>query len=183
LQGAYDVALRTFKQEDRNYQTAKNIAEGLDVGYQIEEGLIARLGQDHDLKRAVHERAVIFYKGNKQILTTLAGVYVSARGLHEGTEVLGAMKKGFEEGMKDIAEFGGKIKEKALELAFGEFVSKDALQIFVNSITDWESFSGPKILEYRALATQNVKDAAEIVNTGKQKRVEIYLRYATAKQQ
>ena len=106
LELARDEARHHYEKEDETYQLLKDIAENLEIGYDVGETLITKLKQTHDVKERVYRRAVTFFTTNEHVFTILGTVYTSQHGLHEVTQATEAMKEGVNKGLEDIADLG-----------------------------------------------------------------------------
>jgi len=113
LQLARDQALHAFQKQDRHYQLLKDIAENLQIGYDVGETLVAKLKQTHDVKDQVYRRSVTFFTTNEHVFTILGAVYTSQHGLHEATQAHEAMKRGVNKGLEDVADLGREREREA----------------------------------------------------------------------
>ena len=109
LELARDEARYHYEKEDETYQLLKDIAENLEIGYDVGETLITKLKQTHDVKERVYRRAVTFFTTNEHVFTILGTVYTSQHGLHEVTQATEAMKEGVNKGLEDIADLGANL--------------------------------------------------------------------------
>jgi hypothetical protein len=182
LEFAAAEAKQTFTDEDRKYQLIKDVAESLDVGYNVGETLITKLTQTHEVKSQVYRKSVVFFTTNEHVFTTLDAVYASQYGLNEGTQTLEAMKDGVNKGLEDVAEIGGKIEQEGIRAGYGATLSPESVQKLVDSIVEYQETSRQLIEEMRIVATKNAKDIDRIVNDGNARSVEAISKYSKASQ-
>ncbi len=170
-----------LNEEDRRYQLIKNVAENLKIGYNVGEGLMANLRQTHNSKEAVYLLGITFFGTNEHLLTALAVNYVSQAGLHEQTQVVESMKKGINEGIEQFARTGTKLKEAAIDTAYGATISADSHKKLVDAIATFQEQSYQRIRENREKATNNAKEIERITDEGKERTSKALENYLTKK--
>ena len=116
---------RRYEDEDETYQLLKDIAENLEIGYDVGETLITKLKQTHDVKERVYRRAVTFFTTNEHVFTILGTVYQSQHGLHEVTQATEAMKDGVNKGLEDVADLGRELERAALKAGYGSTIDPE----------------------------------------------------------
>ncbi|MEK6968542.1 MAG: cell surface protein, partial [Nanoarchaeota archaeon] len=177
LQLARDEAGRAFKVEERRYQLLKDVADNIQVGYNIGESLIDKLQQTHDVKDQLYRKAVVFFSTNEHVYTLLSALYTSTFGLNEAARTVAAMQRGAEEAIKDVATIGTKVATDALEPAYGRTIGADAVKVLVDSIVQFQQDSLPLIDKYRKEATENADEITRIVEDGKKRVHEVAGQY------
>lgn len=169
LQLARDETERVFNQEDRKYQLIKDVAESLQVGYNVGETLIAKLKQTHDVKDRVYRKSVAFFATNEHVFTTMDAVYTSQHGLNEATQTLEGMKDGANKGLEDIAELGRNLERAALKAGYGSTLNPQSVQKLVDAIVSYQVESKEMIKQLRDDSEKSAKEIERIVEDGKQR--------------
>ncbi len=178
LELARDEARQKFEEEDETYQLLKDIAENLEIGYDVGETLITKLKQTHDVKERVYRRAVTFFTTNEHVFTILGTVYQSQHGLHEVTQATEAMKDGVNKGLEDIASLGRELERAALKAGYGSTVNPESVQKLVDAISDFQIESLEMIAELRKESDASTKAIRKSVEEGKKKYQETLARHA-----
>ncbi len=178
LELARDEAKHHFEEEDETYQLLKDIAENLQIGYDVGETLITKLKQTHDVKERVYRRAVTFFTTNEHVFTILGTVYTSQHGLHEVTQATEAMKEGVNKGLEDVADLGRELERAAIKAGYGSTIDPESVQKLVNSITDFQVESLEMIAELRKESEESTKAIRKTVEAGKRKYQETVARHA-----
>jgi hypothetical protein len=178
LELARDEARHTFEQEDENYQLLKDIAENLEIGYDVGETLITKLKQTHDVKERVYRRAVTFFTTNEHVFTILGTVYTSQHGLHEVTQATEAMKEGVNKGLEDIADLGRELERAALKAGYGSTINPESVQKLVDAISGFQIESLEMIAELRKESDESTKAIRATVEEGKRKYQETLAKHA-----
>ncbi|WP_153557244.1 cell surface protein [Roseimaritima sediminicola] len=178
LELARDEARRHFQQEDRTYQLLKDIAENLQIGYDVGETLITKLRQTHDVKERVYRRAVTFFTTNEHVFTILGTVYTSQQGLHEVTQATEAMKEGVNKGLEDVANLGRELERAALRAGYGSTINPESVQKLVDAISGFQIESLEMITELRKESEQSTKQIRSAVEEGKQKYQQTLAKFA-----
>ncbi|KAA1261518.1 hypothetical protein LF1_40680 [Rubripirellula obstinata] len=173
-----DEARHNFEKEDENYQLLKDIAENLEIGYDVGETLITKLKQTHDVKERVFRRAVTFFTTNEHVFTILGTVYTSQHGLHEVTQATEAMKEGVNKGLEDIADLGRELERAALKAGYGSTISPESVQKLVDSISGFQIESLEMIAELRKESDASTKAIRKSVEEGKKKYQETLAKHA-----
>lgn len=173
-----DEARHRFEKEDKTYQLLKDIAENLEIGYDVGETLITKLKQTHDVKERVFRRAVTFFTTNEHVFTILGTVYTSQHGLHEVTQATEAMKEGVNEGLEDVANLGRKLERAALKAGYGSTIDPESVQKLVDSISGFQIESLQLIAELRKESDQSTKAIRKSVEAGKRKYQQTLAKYA-----
>ncbi|TWU01919.1 cell surface protein [Neorhodopirellula pilleata] len=173
-----DEARHRFEEEDKTYQLLKDIAENLEIGYDVGETLITKLKQTHDVKERVFRRAVTFFTTNEHVFTILGTVYTSQHGLHEVTQATEAMKEGVNKGLEDIASLGRELERAALKAGYGSTIDPESVQKLVDSISGFQIESLQMIAELRKESEESTKAIRKSVEEGKKKYQETLGRYA-----
>ncbi|SMP41359.1 hypothetical protein SAMN06265222_101567 [Neorhodopirellula lusitana] len=173
-----DEARFKFEDEDKTYQLLKDIAENLEIGYDVGETLITKLKQTHDVKERVFRRAVTFFTTNEHVFTILGTVYTSQHGLHEVTQATEAMKEGVNKGLEDVASLGRELERAALKAGYGSTIDPESVQKLVDSISGFQIESLQMIAELRKESEESTKAIRKSVEEGKKKYQETLGRYA-----
>jgi hypothetical protein len=179
LEQKRDEARFALEDQNRKYQLIKDVAENLEVGYNVGDTLIARLQQSHDVKDQLYKRAVTFFETNEQVFTTMDAVYTSEQGTHEQTQSINAMEEGANKGLEQIATLGTEIEKAALKTGYGSTYNPQSVKMLVDSIVNFQTESIGLIKQYREESTKNTKEIAQIVEDGRQKCAEAINRYST----
>ena len=173
-----DEARYSFEREDATYQLLKDIAENLEVGYDVGETLITKLKQTHDVKERVYRRSVTFFTTNEHVFTILGTVYTSQHGLHEVTQATEAMKTGVNKGLEDIADLGRELERAALKAGYGSTINPESVQKLVDAISGFQVESLEMIADLRKESEDSAKEIRKSVEEGKQKYQETLARHA-----
>jgi hypothetical protein len=173
-----DEARHLFEKEDKTYQLLKDIAENLEIGYDVGETLITKLKQTHDVKERVFRRAVTFFTTNEHVFTILGTVYTSQHGLHEVTQATEAMKDGVNRGLEDVASLGRELERAALKAGYGSTIDPESVQKLVDSISGFQIESLQMIAELRKESEESTKAIRKSVEEGKRKYQETLGKYA-----
>jgi hypothetical protein len=173
-----DEARHRFEKEDENYQLLKDIAENLEIGYDVGETLITKLKQTHDVKDRVFRRAVTFFTTNEHVFTILGTVYTSQHGLHEITQATEAMKDGVNKGLEDIADLGRELERAALKAGYGSTIDPASVQKLVDAISGFQIESLQMIADLRKESDESAKAIRKSVEEGKKKYQETLARHA-----
>jgi len=178
LQLARDQALHAFQKQDRHYQLLKDIAENLQIGYDVGETLVAKLKQTHDVKDQVYRRSVTFFTTNEHVFTILGAVYTSQHGLHEATQAHEAMKRGVNKGLEDVADLGRDLERAALKAGYGSTIDPKSVEKLVTAITDYQVDSLRLVAELRKESDANAREIRRVVETGKQRFQDTIAKFA-----
>ncbi|MGB0596421.1 MAG: cell surface protein [Rubripirellula sp.] len=178
LELARDEARHRYEKEDQTYQLLKDIAENLEIGYDVGETLITKLKQTHDVKDRVYRRAVTFFTTNEHVFTILGTVYTSQHGLHEVTQATEAMKEGVNKGLEDIADLGRELERAALKAGYGSTINPESVQKLVDSISDFQIESLQMVAELRKESEESTRAIRRSVEEGKKKYQETLARHA-----
>ena len=173
-----DEARHHFEKEDATYQLLKDIAENLEIGYDVGETLITKLKQTHDVKERVYRRAVTFFTTNEHVFTILGTVYTSQHGLHEVTQATEAMKDGVNRGLEDVADLGRQLERAALKAGYGSTINPESVQKLVDSISGFQIESLEMIATLRKESEQSTKEIRKAVEEGKRKYQQTLARHA-----
>lgn len=173
-----DEARHRYESEDETYQLLKDIAENLEIGYDVGETLIAKLKQTHDVKERVYRRSVTFFTTNEHVFTILGTVYTSTHGLHEVTQATEAMKDGVNKGLEDIADLGREVERAALKAGYGSTIDPASVQKLVDAISGFQIESLQMIAELRKESEESTKAIRKTVEEGKKKYQETLARHA-----
>lgn len=173
-----DEARHTYEKEDETYQLLKDIAENLEIGYDVGETLITKLKQTHDVKERVYRRAVTFFTTNEHVFTILGTVYTSQHGLHEVTQATEAMKEGVNKGLEDIADLGRELERAALKAGYGSTINPESVQKLVDAISGFQIESLEMIAQLRKESEQSTKEIRRAVEEGKKKYQETLAKHA-----
>jgi hypothetical protein len=173
-----DEARHRFEKEDENYQLLKDIAENLEIGYDVGETLITKLKQTHDVKDRVFRRAVTFFTTNEHVFTILGTVYTSQHGLHEITQATEAMKDGVNKGLEDIADLGRELERAALKAGYGSTIDPASVQKLVDAISGFQIESLQMIADLRKESDDSARAIRKSVEAGKKKYQETLARHA-----
>ncbi len=182
LELSRDEARHHFEEEDETYQLLKDIAENLEIGYDVGETLVTKLKQTHDVKERVFRRAVTFFTTNEHVFTILGTVYTSQHGLHEVTQATEAMKEGVNKGLEDVATLGRELERAALRAGYGSTVDPESVQKLVDAITGFQVESLEMIAELRKEAEESSKAIRKSVEEGKKKYQETLAKHARGEQ-
>jgi hypothetical protein len=182
LELARDEARHRYEKEDETYQLLKDIAENLEIGYDVGETLITKLKQTHDVKDRVYRRAVTFFTTNEHVFTILGTVYTSQHGLHEVTQATEAMKEGVNKGLEDIADLGRELERAALKAGYGSTINPESVQKLVDAISDFQIESLQMIAELRKESEESTRAIRKSVEEGKKKYQETLARHARGEQ-
>lgn len=180
LELARDESRQKYEDEDETYQLLKDIAENLEIGYDVGETLITKLKQTHDVKERVYRRAVTFFTTNEHVFTILGTVYQSQHGLHEVTQATEAMKEGVNKGLEDVANLGRELERAALKAGYGSTINPESVQKLVDAISDFQIESLEMIAELRKESEESTKAIRKSVEEGKKKYQETLARHARA---
>ncbi len=178
LELARDEARHRYEQEDETYQLLKDIAENLEIGYDVGETLISKLKQTHDVKERVYRRAVTFFTTNEHVFTILGTVYTSQHGLHEVTQATEAMKEGVNKGLEDIADLGRNLERAAIKAGYGSTIDPESVQKLVDAISGFQIESLQMIAELRKESEESTKAIRKTVEEGKKKYQETLAKHA-----
>jgi hypothetical protein len=173
-----DEARHRYEQEDETYQLLKDIAENLEIGYDVGETLITKLKQTHDVKERVYRRAVTFFTTNEHVFTILGTVYTSQHGLHEVTQATEAMKEGVNRGLEDVADLGRELERAALRAGYGSTIDPESVQKLVDAISGFQIESLEMIAELRRESEESAKAIRKSVEQGKKKYQETLAKHA-----
>ena len=182
LQLARDQAQHTFQQQDRHFQLIKDIAENLQIGYDVGETLVAKLKQTHDVKDQVYRRSVTFFTTNEHVFTILGAVYTSQHGLHEATQAHEALKKGVNKGLEDVADLGRDLERAALKAGYGSTIDPKSVEKLVQAITDYQVDSLTLVAELRKESEANAREIRKVVEGGKQRFQQTVAKFARGEQ-
>ncbi len=178
LELSRDEARHRYEEEDETYQLLKDIAENLEIGYDVGETLITKLKQTHDVKERVYRRAVTFFTTNEHVFTILGTVYTSQHGLHEVTQATEAMKEGVNKGLEDVATLGRELERAALRAGYGSTIDPESVQKLVDAITGFQIESLEMIAELRKESEESTKAIRKSVEEGKKKYQETLAKHA-----
>ncbi|QDV47352.1 hypothetical protein Enr13x_72610 [Stieleria neptunia] len=178
LELARDESRQKYEDEDETYQLLKDIAENLEIGYDVGETLISKLKQTHDVKERVYRRAVTFFTTNEHVFTILGTVYQSQHGLHEVTQATEAMKDGVNKGLEDVANLGRELERAALKAGYGSTINPESVQKLVDAISDFQIESLEMITELRKESEESTRAIRKSVEAGKKKYQETLARHA-----
>jgi hypothetical protein len=178
LELARDEARHRYEKEDETYQLLKDIAENLEIGYDVGETLITKLKQTHDVKERVYRRAVTFFTTNEHVFTILGTVYTSQHGLHEVTQATEAMKEGVNKGLEDVADLGRELERAALKAGYGSTINPESVQKLVDAISGFQIESLEMIAQLRKESEESTKAIRRSVEEGKKKYQETLARHA-----
>ena len=173
-----DESRHVYEKEDETYQLLKDIAENLEIGYDVGETLITKLRQTHDVKERVYRRAVTFFTTNEHVFTILGTVYTSQHGLHEVTQATEAMKDGVNKGLEDVADLGRELERAALRAGYGSTIDPESVQKLVDAISGFQIESLEMIAELRKESDASTKAIRKSVEEGKKKYQETLARHA-----
>ncbi|MDA7915234.1 cell surface protein [bacterium] len=173
-----DEARYRYEKEDATFQLLKDIAENLEIGYDVGETLITKLKQTHDVKERVYRRSVTFFTTNEHVFTILGTVYTSQHGLHEATQATEAMKAGVNKGLEDIADLGRELERAALKAGYGSTINPESVQKLVDAISGFQVESLEMIADLRKESEDSAKEIRKSVEEGKQKYQETLARHA-----
>jgi hypothetical protein len=182
LQLARDQAQHAFQKEDRAFQLLKDVAENLQIGYDVGETLVAKLKQTHDVKDQVYRRSVTFFTTNEHVFTILGAVYTSQHGLHEATQAHEALKKGVNKGLEDVADLGRDLERAALKAGYGSTIDPKSVEKLVQAITDYQVDSLKLVAELRQESEQNAREIRRVVEAGKQRFQDTVAKFARGEQ-
>jgi hypothetical protein len=182
LQLARDQAMHAFQKEDRHYQLIKDIAENLQIGYDVGETLVAKLKQTHDVKDQVYRRSVTFFTTNEHVFTILGAVYTSQHGLHEATQAQEALKRGVNKGLEDVADLGRDLERAALKAGYGSTIDPKSVEKLVTAITDYQVDSLKLVAELRKESDANAREIRRVVESGKQRFQDTVAKFARGEQ-
>ena len=180
LELARDESRQHYEDEDETFQLLKDIAENLEIGYDVGETLITKLKQTHDVKERVYRRAVTFFTTNEHVFTILGTVYQSQHGLHEVTQATEAMKDGVNKGLEDVATLGRELERAALKAGYGSTIDPESVQKLVDAISSFQIESLEMIAELRKESDESTKAIRKSVEQGKKKYQETLARHARA---
>ena len=178
LELARDESRQKYEDEDETYQLLKDIAENLEIGYDVGETLISKLKQTHDVKERVYRRAVTFFTTNEHVFTILGTVYQSQHGLHEVTQATEAMKDGVNKGLEDVANLGRELERAALKAGYGSTINPESVQKLVDAISDFQIESLEMIAQLRQESEESTRAIRKSVEEGKKKYQETLARHA-----
>ena len=173
-----DESRHNYEKEDETYQLLKDIAENLEIGYDVGETLITKLKQTHDVKERVFRRAVTFFTTNEHVFTILGTVYTSQHGLHEVTQATEAMKDGVNKGLEDVATLGRELERAALRAGYGSTINPESVQKLVDAISGFQIESLEMIAELRRESEESTKAIRKSVEEGKKKYQETLAKHA-----
>lgn len=173
-----DEARHRYENEDETYQLLKDIAENLEIGYDVGETLITKLKQTHDVKERVFRRAVTFFTTNEHVFTILGTVYTSQHGLHEVTAATEAMKEGVNKGLEDVANLGRELERAALKAGYGSTINPESVQKLVDAISGFQIESLQMIADLRKESEESTKAIRKSVEEGKRKYQETLAKHA-----
>ncbi|TWU58833.1 hypothetical protein Poly51_16130 [Rubripirellula tenax] len=173
-----DEARYAYEKEDETYQLLKDIAENLEIGYDVGETLITKLKQTHDVKERVYRRAVTFFTTNEHVFTILGTVYTSQHGLHEVTQATEAMKEGVNKGLEDVATLGRELERAALRAGYGSTIDPESVQKLVDAISGFQIESLEMIAELRKESDASTKAIRKSVEEGKKRYQETLAKHA-----
>lgn len=173
-----DESRHRYEKEDENFQLLKDIAENLEIGYDVGETLISKLRQTHTVKERVYRRAVTFFTTNEHVFTILGTVYTSQHGLHEVTQATEAMKDGVNKGLEDVAELGRELERAALKAGYGSTIDPESVQKLVDAISGFQIESLEMIAELRKESEESTKAIRKSVEAGKKKYQETLAKHA-----
>ncbi len=173
-----DEARQKYEDEDETYQLLKDIAENLEIGYDVGETLVSKLKQTHDVKERVFRRAVTFFTTNEHVFTILGTVYTSQHGLHEVTQATEAMKDGVNKGLEDVATLGRELERAALKAGYGSTINPESVQKLVDSISGFQIESLELIAQLRRESEESTRAIRKSVEEGKKKYQDTLARHA-----
>ncbi len=177
LELARDRAQDEARQQDRNYQLVKNVAEALETQYNVSEALMIRLRQTTDAKEAVYQRGVAFFSRNSTVFAALEATITSMMGLHESTQALEAMAEGSDDLIDLVAEQGDKLQREALKAGYGAMISPESVHKLMTALVEYQTDSIGLIEQYRAESAEATEKIGDIVTEGKAKVAEAIQQY------
>lgn len=164
---ARDESQRAFDREDRRYQLLKTISEQLTISYNVGDTVIANLNQTRAIKQTVYEKAVIFFKTNESVLTSLDAALTSTAGLNEGHKSVDAMVEGTNKALETLAEVSSTVKMNAIKTAYGSTIKADSVKKVIESMIKFQQDSQTAIQQLRLESAKNAVDIEQIVDQGK----------------
>lgn len=168
LELARDEAASTLLQEQSVLHLVRDVATQLGTGYDVGETVMAKLGQTHAVKKAVHRRMVLFFDTNEHVLTSLSAAYVAQLGLHESTATGEAYVEGMNKALEDLATTGTEIDERAREFAYGATYKVESVRQLVDAIVDYQTTTQSEIARLTRESDEAAAEIRKIVDDGKE---------------
>jgi hypothetical protein len=164
-----DEKAAALREEERRLHLITDVAEHLQVGYNVGDTIMTKLQQTHDAKRQVYARSVTFFSTNEHVFTALAATYTAQLGLHESTQTIEAMKEGVNRSLETLSEVGGVLEDRALAAAHGPTIRAASLQKLIDAVVEYQTTSREKIRELRRESTENVKTIERAMTEAKER--------------
>ncbi len=165
---AKNQAIDEVETADRQYQVATNLVNDMRVGQGAGDAVVEKLKQTHKAKIAVQDRAITFFGTNEHVITALCVALQSEKGLNERTQTLEALQRGTEKAMDVLAEIGTKVDQQAIEKAYGQSLSPEAVGRLVDAMVNYQKEVIELTAAARAKADETSKAIVARVQTGQE---------------
>ena len=152
-------ALEEVEHADRQYQVATNLVNDMRVGQGAGDAVVEKLKQTHKAKIAVQDRAITFFGTNEHVITALCVALQSEKGPHERTQTLEELQRGTEKAMDVLAEIGTKVDKQAIEKAYGESLSPEAVGRLVDAMVNYQK----EVIELTAAARAKADETSKAI--------------------
>lgn len=168
-----DVALKSFQDEDRRFQKAKNLAENLSNSHNVSDVVMARVNQTLQVHEQVLSQARTFMATNETVLTALNASFTSTKSLHESAETLDVLRNSINKGLESQADVGTRVQEQALRSALGPGIKAESVKRLVDSIVDFQRRSIQLTEELRQQSTRATDEISHEVEAGRKRLADI----------
>jgi hypothetical protein len=152
-------AVEEVETADRKYQVATNLVNDMRVGQSAGDAVVEKLKQTHKAKTAVQDRAITFFGTNEHVITALCVALQSEKGLNERTQTLEELQRGTEKAMDVLAEIGTKVDKQAIEKAYGESLSPEAVGRLVDAMVNYQK----DVIELTAAARAKADESSKAI--------------------
>ncbi|MFA6088282.1 MAG: hypothetical protein WC755_00330 [Candidatus Woesearchaeota archaeon] len=177
------LAAQKYKKAESAYALTKDIYELLRTTNSLSEGLMAKVQQWTDLKKAVYTRGVTFFALGNTIFTSVDLLHTQRGGLEEQTKTIESTTQGLNNAIKYLADGAKEVEENAIKAAHGTTISVDATQKFIDAVVQYQIESTGLIQKYQDAATLATNQIHDICEKGKQKVISAITTYDSKKQE
>lgn len=176
LELARDLLINKAQTAESEYQIAKDLSDNLKIAYNTSEVVFARLRQNIEMKRRIHEQSVSFFTTNEIVFTGLSAAFTSTQGLSESTQALEQMKKGINQSLEVLADLGNQQLESSARAGYGPTVDAKAVEKLANAIVEYQTNMRTLVDQLRTESTANANEIESATNAAKTRFVELATR-------
>jgi hypothetical protein len=173
---ARDLLINQVHTAESKYQIAKDLSDNLKIAYNTSEVVFARLRQNIEMKRRIHEQSVSFFATNEIVFTGLSATFTSTQGLSEGTQALEQMKKGVNQSLEALADLGNQQLEASTRAGYGPAVDAKGVEKLANAIVDYQANMQALVEQLRKESTANANEIESVTNAAKTRFIELTTR-------